>query len=336
MPKSVDETVLEYFNVLLAEPKAPSITSAKVTEMQGLTNVSATKASVGSTAPTAKIDDSYDDYDDYDDFDDVVTKQLTKAPYQWIKSSLETKYPFAPKSREQMLDKSALEKLLAPLFQANTIEAVAQSSQTINTLLVTDKQDIELNPISSEPFVETRLTESAFIQTELATQTGMSPPNNIKDLAEVLENEFQVLFFKVAGLLLAVPLVNLGGIVRLERMNHIIGRPSWYLGVQLHRSRQVNVVNTCAWVMPEKYDNNLAQGIRYQYVVLLENSNWGIACESLVNAVKIDKSQINWRNKPGKRPWLAGVIREQMCGILNVPVLIQMLDAGLSCQDPLG
>jgi len=67
----------------------------------------------------------------------------------------------------------------------------------------------------------------------------------------------------------------------------------------------------------------------------LEDSNWGLACESLVNAVKIDKSQVNWRGKAGKRPWLAGVVKEQMCGILHVRALVEMLNAGLGCQDPI-
>ena len=87
--------------------------------------------------------------------------------------------------------------------------------------------------------------------------------------------------------------------------------------------------------MPEKYDDTLAQSVNYQYLVVLEDSNWGLACESLVNTVKVDKSQVNWRSKPGKRPWLAGVVKQQMCGILNVEALIEMLNAGLGCQDPI-
>ncbi|HAY95427.1 chemotaxis protein CheW, partial [Shewanella sp.] len=168
------------------------------------------------------------------------------------------------------------------------------------------------------------------------TQVGITPPSVTKDLQEVLDDEFQVLFFKVAGLTLAVPLVSLGGIVKVERINHIFGRPAWFLGVQTHREEQLNIVDTCAWVMPEKYTDKLAQSVNYQYLVLLEGSNWGLTCESLVNAVKINKSQVNWRSQAGKRPWLAGVVKEQMCGILHVQALVEMLNAGLGCQDSIG
>ena len=165
------------------------------------------------------------------------------------------------------------------------------------------------------------------------TQVGYQPPSITHDLQELLDDEFQVLFFNVAGLTLAVPLVSLGGIIKIEKISHLIGRPSWFKGVQTHRDTKINVVDTCAWVMPEKYSPELAQTVNYQYLVMLEDSQWGLTCESLVNAVKIDKSHVNWREKPGKRPWLAGVVKQQMCGILHVQALIKMLDAGLGCQD---
>jgi len=164
-------------------------------------------------------------------------------------------------------------------------------------------------------------------------KSSSEPLISTKTLLEQLDEEFQVLFFKVAGLTLAVPLVSLGGIVNIEKLTPLIGRPKWYKGVQQHRGSQLNVVDTCAWVMPEKYDQPLADSVDYQYVVVLEDSAWGLSCEALVDTVTIKKSQINWRTQAGKRPWLAGVVKEQMCGMLNVGALVQMLNAGLGYQD---
>ncbi|WP_165398955.1 chemotaxis protein CheW [Shewanella maritima] len=173
------------------------------------------------------------------------------------------------------------------------------------------------------------------LDTTVKVKTGGQPPQVTYNLHDVLDDEFQVLFFNVAGLTLAVPLVSLGGIVKVERINNIIGRPKWFMGVQPHRDGQINVVDSGAWVMPEKYTPELAESVDYQYIVMLEDSDWGLTCESLVNAVKINKSHVNWREKPGKRPWLAGVVKEQMCGILHVKALIEMLEAGLGSQDPI-
>ena len=213
---------------------------------------------------------------------------------------------------------------------------VDKPTEVIEQPLPAPKQPVVITVAEVDETADVAPTQVDNLSTVPDTQVGFAPPSVTKDLQEVLDDEFQVLFFKVAGLTLAVPLVSLGGIVKVERINHIIGRPSWFLGVQTHREEQLNLVDTCAWVMPEKYTDKLAQSVNYQYLVLLEGSNWGLTCESLVNAVKINKSQVNWRSQAGKRPWLAGVVKEQMCGILHVQALVEMLDAGLGCQDSIG
>lgn len=266
------------------------------------------------------------------------------------------------------LNKRALEQLLAPVAEADakTETQVQTETASLEQLkAATHIKSTHIKPTTAKPTqvktetstvtstqvkakIEEKLETSANIKLkdktveELdltkapQTQVGATPPGVTEQLVEQLDDEFQVLFFKVAGLTLAVPLVSLGGIVKVERINHIMGRPAWYLGVQTHRDSQLNVVDSGAWVMPEKYDDKLAQSVDYQYIVLLEDSNWGLACESLVNSVKILKSEVNWRTKAGKRPWLAGVVKEQMCGILHVQALIELLNLGLGSQDSIG
>lgn len=243
---------------------------------------------------------------------------------------------FAPVEVEARINQQALAQLLAPVSAlALKIEPKPEFDPEIN------HQDTIVNPAQAtilqpqKPAVPEQTGLSSLAKSIDLKQTAAQSPtvSMTTDLIEQLDDEFQVLFFKVAGLTLAVPLVSLGGIVNIDRINHLMGRPHWYLGVQQHREAQLNVVDTCAWVMPEKYDQTLAENVAYKYLVLLQDSRWSLACESLVNTVKIHKSQVNWRSQAGKRPWLAGVVKEQMCGILNVDALIAMLDSGLGSQD---
>lgn len=267
-----------------------------------------------------------------------IAKEL---PYGQQRQSKAEVKEYAVKER---VSSQALEQLLAPVSaieeeQSSVVLDKVEKPQTSKvqvepkTLEDTDTiaavgDSIVHESVTAAPKAEEVEDNQSF---NLKLINKSPPPSITKDLIEQLDDEFQVLFFKVAGLTLAVPLVSLGGIVNLERINHLMGRPSWYLGVQQHRDSQLNVVDTCAWVMPEKYDD-LAQNVNYQYIVVLQDSSWGLTCESLVNTVKIHKSQVNWRSQAGKRPWLAGVVKEQMCGILNVDALIAMLDSGLGSQ----
>ncbi|TCN85777.1 chemotaxis protein CheW [Shewanella fodinae] len=295
MPKSVDETVFDYFSVLLSEPEPEK-------------RPTATLVSAVQPKPAA------------------VARPINK-----LEAGAETK---------PAIDKQALQRLLAqvaPVATETTHEqpVVLKSAEKVTTVKATPVADATTIAPQIVQVSTVMATEAPIAAVKPQTQAGTQPPQVITPLEQLLDDEFQVLFFNVAGLTLAVPLISLGGIVQVEHINHIIGRPRWFKGVQSYRESQLNVVDTAAWVMPEKYDEKLAQSINYQYLVVLEESNWGLACESLVNAVKIDKSQVNWRGKAGKRPWLAGVVKEQMCGILHVRALVEMLNAGLGCQDPI-
>ena len=295
MPKSVDETVFDYFSVLLSEPEPEK-------------RPTATLVSAVQPKPAA------------------VVRSINK-----LEAVAETK---------PAIDKQALQRLLAQVAPvatetAHEQPAVLKSAEKVTTVKATPVADTTTIAPQIVQVSTVMATAVPIAAVKPQTQAGTQPPQVITPLEQLLDDEFQVLFFNVAGLTLAVPLISLGGIVQVEHINHIIGRPRWFKGVQSYRESQLNVVDTAAWVMPEKYDEKLAQSINYQYLVVLEESNWGLACESLVNAVKIDKSQVNWRGKAGKRPWLAGVVKEQMCGILHVRALVEMLNAGLGCQDPI-
>lgn len=156
---------------------------------------------------------------------------------------------------------------------------------------------------------------------------------SVQALKGQLDETFQALFFDVAGLTLAVPLITLGGIHQLEKVGPLIGKPAWFKGVMLHREQKINVVDTARWVMPEKYDQTMADNLNYQYLIMLGNSLWGLACDKLVNTVTLTKDDIKWRESQGKRPWLAGMVKQRMCALVDVNQLISMLNKGLGSQD---
>ncbi len=356
MSKSVDETVFDYFSLLLQEPSQHSESVADAEALSQSAKVNAAQAKP--TTPDKKTLDTPRSSNQ--------SALVTSAQVSITQST--TNRDFAEPA--SVVDKLALEKLLSVVSkpatpnvdikqqikasaervrqaisqtEIKTLEKPATDSANLHNTSLTNKaikplvdiktDNSELAELKEAIIKHDKLAEEKALQQQAQTQTGATPPSITHNLQEVLDDEFQVLFFNVAGLTLAVPLVSLGGIIKIDRINHIIGRPSWFKGVQTHRDSKINVVDTCAWVMPEKYTPELAETVDYQYLVMLEDSAWGLTCESLVNAVKIDKSHVNWREKPGKRPWLAGVVKQQMCGILHVQALIEMLDAGLGCQD---
>jgi purine-binding chemotaxis protein CheW len=142
------------------------------------------------------------------------------------------------------------------------------------------------------------------------------------------QGDFQAMFFDVAGLIIAVPLIELGGIHKVDKTNTLMGKPDWFKGVMLYRDEKINVVDTALWVMPEKCDEKLKSSLNYQYIIMLNDSSWGLMAENLIDTVVLSQDEVKWLDSGGKRPWLAGLVKEKMCALLDVSALIQLLDKG--------
>ncbi|CZF77215.1 chemotaxis protein CheW [Grimontia marina] len=225
------------------------------------------------------------------------------------------------------------------------IEAAVEVETAVETTVETDVEELVEEAVEaeviSEPGVEVAIEETVTeevadsVDTEIETASDQETHAE-EDIAPPWQNiaseyAFQVLFFESFGVTYAVPLAELGGIHKLEDCNHLIGRPDWYLGLQTERDQQLDVVDTAKWVMPEKIADNSHRD-DYSYIVILGDSKWGLACNALLGTESLHGEQVRWREQAGKRPWLAGLVKEKMCALIHVEALIAMLNQGIDAN----
>lgn len=260
-----------------------------------------------------------------------------KVMQHYLSALLTEEESVAPTSEFAMAEqkKRQLNELLA---QAVVTEAVVETvTKTKAVATNSDKTDAmaALKAKFAEAEASLALQQRAVPVSERISST-VSPvaAPALVSLTAVAEKDyrkgrFQALFFDVAGLKVAVPLKELGGIHQLGTVNSLIGKPQWFKGVMLYREQKISIVDTARWVMPEKYDQTLQEKLNYQYVIMLGNSNWGLCCETLVNTYMLEQDDVKWREAEGKRPWMAGLIIKHMCVLLDVDAMIELLNRGL-------
>lgn len=222
-----------------------------------------------------------------------------------------------------------MEEYLGVMLDEGTDDLQAEQQveqQRIATLL---KQVPQQPPQTVPAETVTEEIQAPLQQAEQTVTNEVKPVASCEHKAAP-QQPFQALLFEVAGLTLAVPLTELGGIHQTEKVGSIIGKPSWFMGVMLSRNEKINVVNTAQWVMPEKYTESMESDLDYQYLVMLGTSHWGLGCENLIDTMDLHPDQIKWRQTRSKRPWLAGVVKEKMCALLDVAELIRLLEQGLN------
>ena len=221
------------------------------------------------------------------------------------------------------------------------LQSVSVTEENTNiepeTIVSTKSADIKLPTVKTATQLKTKAPTTDITTEKKVPKTEFSTKHKTENVtknstAEYRKGSFQAMFFDVAGLTVAVPLVELGGIHNLTKATPLMGKPDWFSGVMLHREDKINVVDTALWVMPEKYNDELKEALNYQFVIMLSNSNWGLQAETLIDTVTLQPEDVKWIEASSKRPWLAGLVKDRMCALLDVEALIELLNNGINVQ----
>ncbi len=201
----------------------------------------------------------------------------------------------------------------------------------LNTAPIAEQVE-SIQKITKKP-IQDQANTSKVIETKVEEQVVQEKQTPSVEISTRPTQRFQVLLFEVGGMTLAVPLTELGGIHEIDTINPLFGKPSWFKGVLLHRDEKYQVVDTVKWIMPEKSAEKVAESTKYQYLIVLGESGWGLGCERLVNTETLEPDDVKWRDVTTSRPWLSGMVKKKMCALVNVPQLISMFSQGLGSKD---
>lgn len=181
----------------------------------------------------------------------------------------------------------------------------------------------------------------------LAPSQAISPPPPIPHTAQpaaILPSgrpvwatkTFDSLLVDVAGLKLAIPLVVLGHIFQVqEGFAHLPGQGPLFLGALTTPRGSLRVINTALLVMPERYDPAFTHQVQFVVSLAIESAQgqpWqlALAVNRVAQPVSIASEDVVWRGERSKRPWLLGTVKSQMCALLDVSVLGEILAGAAS------
>ncbi len=261
---------------------------------------------------------------------------VPEAPAPVALASVEVVEPVAPvvveaqpALVEPQRDSVSLDEFEAAVFEEQVRDArlsfvrepVAPMVEPEPELTVAPPDEV-LPPLQSAQVIELRQPGSA--------ELPAAPLALLDDGRPVWAAEpFECLLFDVAGLTLAVPLVCLGSIYPLagHELTPLFGQPDWFLGILPgNQGGNLKVLDTARWVMPERYRDDYREGL--QYVISVQGYEWGLAVHQVSRSIRLDPSEVKWRTQRQQRPWLAGTVIEQMCALLDVSALAELIASG--------
>ncbi|MFH4671541.1 chemotaxis protein CheW [Vibrio alginolyticus] len=328
---SSEQALDDYFNALLDD-------ETEITTLEEDLDLLAQEVSSAEPEPEPELQLQYSEPETYQ-FQETYPPEL-EAPnledVQRLLSQLEASNPVAELDIDSILEQNTIDiaaeiKAAEPEVQTFSEVPEFQGVEEIQDWVIDEPVFEEAQPEVDEPHavIEQSINIESNVDTEFETQADSDIPTAWESTKR--SEDFQVLYFDVNGVTFAVPLDELGGIHRISELNHLIGKPAWYLGLQTNREQQFDVVDTAKWVMADKLRDDSYKD-NYQYVVMLGESMWGLASNQLMGTETLNIDKVRWREQAGKRPWLAGMVKEKMCALIHVQALIDMLNAGLDVK----
>ncbi len=272
-------------------------------------------------------------------FDDLLESAETASPTTYADPLVEQRqrlqkllYSAVPASVQEALKPAVVESapvVVAPSpadWRAALVDPVGDPPSVAEAVQITTTEvEIQAPPASTlTEFTETEVNaEDLPLAEEYAYQA--------RDL-DWLDNgrpawaqkRFDVLLFKVSGLTLAVPLISLGQIQPLtEALTQLFGQVDWFMGIQPTPAGKISTVNTAKFVMPERYDPEFVNTAKY--VISIDGVPWGLAVDAVNQPISLQPEDVKWRTERSRRPWLAGTVKDQMCALLDIPRIGQIL-----------
>ena len=114
-------------------------------------------------------------------------------------------------------------------------------------------------------------------------------------------------------------------ITELDALTPIFAQPDWFMGLLRWNGRNIRVVDTARLIMPERTAAGDGHRDRYQCVLMLDDSDWGLAVDSDAESIRLAAGDVRWRGNRTSRPWLVGTLAERLCALLDVRALTQHL-----------
>ncbi|MDP2559813.1 chemotaxis protein CheW [Psychrobium sp. 1_MG-2023] len=246
-----------------------------------------------------------------------MDNRSTKAVADYFSTLLDEK------PEDTAVQTQPLERLLAKVSEA---APQVEVDKDLIDLQILD----EVSPvIEEEPEAKSQQNTATVVkvESEVEVELAVEVKQHLENVLEQeLDERFPVLYFTVGEYMFSVPLIKLKGIHILKKTNQLFGKPNWFKGIQIERGHNINVIDTALYLLPEKDQSQLEQSTDYKYIIVLGDSNWGLACDSLVDSSELTHDEIKWRPELSRCPWLAGTVKERMCGLLSVDALIELFE----------
>jgi purine-binding chemotaxis protein CheW len=174
-------------------------------------------------------------------------------------------------------------------------------------------------------------TEIAETQQKLLVDLQVETEEQIEIIVKPLlvmpdwtQKEFQAIFFKVDNLIFATPAIQILKVIKFEKEpTKVSGQPSWFIGLLDTSEQRVGVLDTRQLVSGNNKVQQRNCGMQsFDNLLVTLDGKWGLVCDEVLSIEKLMPEKVRWRAMRKNRPWLIGMLIEELITVIDVNYLL--------------
>lgn len=144
-------------------------------------------------------------------------------------------------------------------------------------------------------------------------------------------NTMRIVFFKVAGIPLAISFQDVAEIIDIKRVS--AAHRNFDAGITIamfrNRDRDIYAIDTSEIIFPAGHPVRRDSQQRVcGHIVMLAGNGLGLMCDEVGAIVDLDRQEVEWRVQRQTRSWLAGMVKGYNHALLDIRELIRSYDLG--------
>jgi purine-binding chemotaxis protein CheW len=138
------------------------------------------------------------------------------------------------------------------------------------------------------------------------------------------QQQFDAIVICSQGYHFTLPLQDLLSVNLLEQAEALKFAETAALSITTDRATgPAHIAHIAKLLLLEEYQGDSAA--RLSYLLVLKNSDWGLAVDSVSDRVRIDPDTVRWHMDRGNRPWVAGTLFDSHYPLLDIRQLVPVL-----------
>ena len=160
----------------------------------------------------------------------------------------------------------------------------------------------------------------------VATQAPANPQTEVRSYLDPnrphwAQQPFDAIIIASQGHHFALPLQDLLSVNLLEQAEALAFAETAALSISTDRaSGPAHIAHIAKLLLLEEYQGGSVAEL--SYLLVLKNSDWGLAVDSVSDRVRIDPDAVRWHMDRGNRPWFAGSLFDSHYPLLDLRQLL--------------